>query len=225
MEGDFKRAFRLSLPVLGAFLFLGASYGMLAYSMGYSVWVPLSMAMVIFSGSVEFIALTMMAGAFHPVAAFSMALMVSARHIFYGISMLDKWGGAGRLKPFLIFWMCDESFAINYTQGGTFRQQLILAFLNYSYWVVGGVLGFLLGECVSGEFVRYLEGLDFVVVAMFLAIFMDDFIRNKGRHRAAWLGVGASVGCLAVFGPEQFILPTMLTILGVLYYDYRRMNV
>ncbi|MCQ2217411.1 MAG: AzlC family ABC transporter permease [Paludibacteraceae bacterium] len=224
MSGDLKQAFRLSLPVLGAFWFLGISYGMLASSMGYSIWIPLSMAITVFSGSVEFIALTMLVGAFNPVAALTMALMVGARHIFYGISMLDKWRNAGWKKPFLIFWMCDESFAINYSQGGSFRQQLTLSFLNYSYWVTGGIMGYFLGECISDDMMHYLKGLDFVVVAMFVSIFMDDFLRNKGRHGSAWLGVLASAVCLVAFGPAQFIVPTMLVILTVLYFKYRRQD-
>ncbi len=218
----FKQAFRLSLPILGAFWFLGASYGLLASSMGYPMWVPVLMACVVFSGSVEFIALTMLTGAFNPVAALVMALMVGARHIFYGISMLDRWRGAGWRKPFLIFWMCDETFAINYSCGGSFNQQLWLSFLDFLYWVSGGILGYCLGSVVGAGMMRYLEGLDFVVTAMFVSIFMDDFMKHPYGRSSAWLGVLASAACLLLFGASDFMVPAMIVMLSVMYVAYRR---
>lgn len=219
---DLKRAFRLSLPVLGAYWFLGISYGLLASQVGYPVWISLSMAMVVFSGSVEFIGLTILCGAFQPLAAVAMALMVGARHIFYGISMLERWRNAKWYKPFLIFWMSDETFAINYANGGSFLQQLWLSLLDYGYWITGGLMGYYLGSMLSDTMMQYLQGLDFVVTAMFVAIFMDDYVRNKTTHRSAWIGICAAGLCLMLFGASKFIIPTMVIILGVLYYTYRK---
>lgn len=213
---DFKLALKLSLPVLGAYWFLGLTYGLLAANMGYPIWITLSMSLLVFSGSAEFIALTMLCTTFHPLSAIAMALMVGARHLFYGISMLDRYQGAGWKKPFLIFWMSDETFAINYANGGSFCQQLWLSFLDYSYWIMGGVMGYLIGSSLGAELMACLEGLDFVVTAMFVAIFMDDFLRNKGRHMSAWLGICAAASCLTLFGAGQFIVPTMICILLVL---------
>lgn len=219
---EFKTAFRLSLPVLGGYWFLGITYGLLASSMGYDFWIPATMAIIVFSGSVEFIALTLLAGAFNPLAAMVVALMVGARHLFYGISMLDKYRGAGWKKPFLIFWMADEAFAINYSNKGSHTQYLWLSFLDWSYWVTGSIMGYLLGANLGDELMSHCRGLDFVVTAMFVSIFMNDFMKNKGDHMSAWLGIGASVICLTVFGPNQFIVPTMICILAVLYIKYRR---
>lgn len=219
---DFKHAFQLSLPVLGAYWFLGITYGILAASMGYSIWVPLSMAIVIYSGSVEFIALTILCGTFNPLAAVVMALTVGARHLFYGISMLDRWRDAHRLKPLLIYLMTDETFAINYSQKGSFRQQLIVSILDYLYWITGGLMGFCLGANLPQNWMQQLKGLDFVVTAMFVAIFMDDYLRNRETHLSGWLGIGATLACLVLFGAQQFILPTMALILIVLYVFYKR---
>lgn len=219
-----KNAFRLSLPVLGAYWFLGLTYGLLASNMGYPLWVSLSMALVVYSGSAEFIALSMLGTAFNPLAAVAMALMVGARHLFYGISMLDKYRGAGWKKPLLIFWLTDETFAVNYANGGTLQQQLWVSFLDHLYWVTGGLMGYLIGTSLGEELIQYLEGLDFVVTAMFVAIFMDDFIRNKGSHMSAWLGIAAAAACLLIFGANQFIVPTMICILLVLYIKYRKEN-
>lgn len=218
---DLKCAFRLSLPVMGAYWFLGATYGLLAASMGYAVWIPLAMAMVVFSGSVEFIALTMLLGSFQPLAALMMALMVGARHLFYGIAMLDRWRGAGWRKPFLIFWMSDETFAVNYAAGGSFSQQLWLSVLDYGYWISGMLMGYLLGSMNGMAWLNRLEGLDFVVTAMFVAIFMDDYLRRPEGRSSAWLGLGVAAVCLAIFGSDQFIVPTMAAILLILYIRYK----
>ena len=219
---DFKKALKLTLPVLGAYWFLGITYGLLASNIGYPIWVSLSMAITVYSGSAEFIALTMLCCAFNPLTAMTMALMVGARHLFYGISMLDRYRGAGWKKPFLIFLLTDETFAVNYANGGNFRQQLWVSVLDYAYWITGGVMGYMLGASMGAELMQYLEGLDFVVTAMFVAIFMDDYLRNKTTHISAWLGIVAAAACLAVFGASQFILPTMLSILIVLYIKYKR---
>lgn len=218
---DFKNALRLSVPVLGAYWFLGLTYGLLAANMGYPVWVSLSMAILVYSGSAEFIALTMLCSAFNPFAAVAMALMVGARHLFYGISMLSRYRGAGLRKPLLIFWLTDETFAINYSNSGNLSQQLWVSFLDYIYWISGGVIGYQIGASMGAELMGYLEGLDFVVTAMFVAIFMDDFMRNRGKHMSAWLGIVAAGVCLSIFGADQFIVPTMVCILVVLYIKYR----
>ena len=181
-------AFRLSLPVLGAYWFLGITYGLLAANMGYSICVPVSMALLVYSGSVEFIGLTLLLSTFHPLATFVMAFMVGARHLFYGITMLDRYRGAGWKKPFLIFWMSDETFAVNFANEGKIRQSgnvfvgyLWVSALNYFYWVTGSIIGYLLGRSLGERLLSHLEGLDFVVTAMFVAIFMDDYVRHGGH--------------------------------------------
>jgi len=227
----FKTSFRLSLPVLGAYWFLGITYGLLAANMGYSIWIPLSMAIFVYSGSVEFIALTLLIGAFQPVAAFVMAFMVGARHMFYSISMLDRYRGAGRKKPFLIYWLSDETFAINFSNkdlmestGKPFSCYLWVSALDSLYWISGGIMGYLLGSAIGDELLRHIEGLDFVVTSMFVAIFMDDYVRSKATHLSSWMGVAAALICLWMFGPEKFIIPTMLCILTVLFINYKTHN-
>ena len=218
---DFPKALRLTLPILAAYWFLGITYGLLASSMGYDIWIPVMMAMLVFSGSVEFTTLTILAGEFHPLAAMVMALMVGARHLFYGITMLDRYRGAGWKKPLLVFWMADEAFAINYANKGSHTMYLWVSFLDWSYWVTGAIVGYLLGANLGDKLMSHLQGLDFVVTAMLVSIFMDDYLRNKDAHASAWLGIGLSAVCLMIFGPSQFIIPTMLCILAALYNKYR----
>lgn len=219
---DLKTALRLSMPVLGAYWFLGITYGLLAASMGYDIWVPIIMAMLIYSGSVEFIALTLLTGIFSPIGAAVMASMVGARHLFYGISILNKYKGAGCKKALLVLLLTDETFAINYSNNSSHTQQLWVSLLDYFYWLTGGIIGFLIGTTIGEELTTCLQGLDFVVTAMFVAIFMDDYMRNKDTHSSSWLGFIAAIFCLNVFGANQFIIPTMLCIIIALYIKYRR---
>ena len=219
---DFRQAVRLSLPVLGAYLFLGVAYGVLAAQMGYSMWVPMAMAMVVYSGSVEFIALTLLSGAFAPASAAVMALTVGARHLFYGISMLDRWRGAGVRKPFLIFMMSDETFAINFSQGGSAARQMWLSVLDYAYWLSGAIIGYQMFLILPEGAMGHLQGLDYVVTAMFASIFMDDFVRNSGTRWSGMMGVAVTALNLILFGSDRFIIPTMLCILGILYWRYTK---
>ncbi len=218
----FLTAFRLSLPVLGAYLFLGITYGMLAFNMDYPLWVPILMAMVVYSGSVEFLALTILAGRFAPIASVVVALTVGARHFFYAISMLGPWKHAGRLKPLLIYLMADEAFAINYANRGSFRQQFYVSILDYVYWVSGALVGYVAAAMLPATVMDSLQGLDFVLTAMFVAIFMDDFIKSPVTRRSGWLGIVVTAVAVALFGPQYFIVPTMATILLALYIAYRK---
>ncbi len=217
-----KSAFRLSIPVLGAYWFLGITYGLLAANMGYDIWIPILMAAVIYSGSVEFIALTILAGTFHPIGAVAMALTVGARHLFYGISMLAKYRGARWKKPFLIFWLTDETFAVNFNNQTSHTQQFLVSLFDYVYWISGGIMGYLLGSAMGEKLISHLKGLDFVVTAMFVAIFMDDYIRAKDTRYSSRLGLVAATLCLLVFGSDKFVIPAMLCILITLYLKYRR---
>jgi 4-azaleucine resistance transporter AzlC len=158
----------------------------------------------------------MLLGAFNPLQALAMTLMINARHLFYGISMLDKYRGVGWKSFYLIFGMCDESFSINYTADilkdidqGWFM--FFVTLLNHFYWFLGATLG-----GIFGSFLHFnTEGLDFVMTAMFVVIFMEQWMKEK-RHTSAMLGISLSLLCLSIFGAENFIIPAMLMILVVL---------
>lgn len=208
----FKRAFPLTIPVMAAYLFLGVTYGLLAQSMGLGIGYPLSMAMLVYSGSVEFLALGMLSSAFNPMGSLIVAMVVTARHLFYGISMLDVYKGAGVKKFFLIFGMSDETFAINYThRGESHGVMLWVTFLNWIYWLTGGLIGYTLG-CLLNVDVRRLE---FVLTAMFTSIFVEQLMREK-NWIPALLGIVPPAICLVLLGNRYFILPSMLCILLLL---------
>lgn len=209
----FTAAFPRTIPIMTGFLFLGAAYGIYARGAGLPVAVPIAMATIVFAGSMEFVAVDMMtAGAvFDPLGALLMAVMVNARHLFYGISMLDKYKNIGKKKWYLVFGLCDESFSINCTadvpddvDSGWFY--FFVTLLNQMYWVTGAALGTLAGTFFT------VEGLDFVMTALLTVLFVDNLLKEKS-HVGSVIGVCAALLCLLIFGGESFIIPSMLLIL------------
>lgn len=212
----FKCAFPYTIPIFAGFWFLGLTYGIYMNVSGFSFWYPMVMSLTIFGGSLEFLAVSMLLAPYAPVQVFLMTLMIQARHLFYGLSMLDKFKGMGWKKPYLIFGMCDETFSINYTADipehidrGWFY--FFVTLLNHFYWFSAATIGGLVGSLLHFN----TEGLDFVMTAMFVVIFMEQWFKEK-RHISAWVGLGASVGCLLLFGADNFLIPTMVCILAAL---------
>ena len=212
----FAAAFPYTIPIFAGFWFLGMTYGIYMNVSGFSFWYPMLMSLTIFAGSIEFVTVHMLLGAFNPLQAFAMTLMINARHLFYGISMLDRFRGLGWKKFSLIFGMCDESFSINYTADipedvdrGWFMFSVTL--LNHFYWFSGATLGGIFGSLIHFD----TEGLEFVMTAMFVVIFLEQWLKEKD-HRSGILGLILSAVCLAAFGADNFIIPAMLAILAVL---------
>lgn len=211
-----KAAFPYTIPIFAGFWFLGITYGIFMNKSGFSFWYPMLMSMTIFAGSMEFLTVNLLLGAFNPLQALTLTLMINARHLFYGISMLDKYAATGWKKIYLIFGLCDESFSINYTADipddvdrGWFM--FFVTLLNQLYWVSGSTLGGLFGSLIHFN----TEGLDFVMTAMFVVIFLEQWLKDQ-QHTSALLGPGLSAVCLLVFGAEDFVIPAMAAILGVL---------
>ncbi len=208
-----RAAFPKTLPILAGFLFLGFSYGIYMNVSGFSFLYPLFMSLLVFAGSVEFVAVSMLLGAFDPVQALLMTIMINARHLFYGISMLDKYRGLGKKKPYLIFGLCDETFSINCTAdipAGIDRGwfYFFVTLLNQIYWVSGATLGGLLGSVLPVK----TEGLDFVMTALFVVIFLDQWMKEK-NHFSSLTGLAVSLVCLLIFKADGFMIPAMAGIL------------
>lgn len=218
----FKAALPYTLPICVGFLFLGMSYGFLMKSKGFSFVYPMFMSMFIFAGSMEFVTVELLLSGFHPLHAFLLALMVNARHLFYGISMLEKYKNTGWKKPYLIFGMCDESFTVNCTvtppsdvDKGWFM--LFVTLLNQIYWVTGATLGALLGYIIHFD----TTGIEFVMTALFIVMFINQWEEAKD-HRPALTGLGCSLLCLLIFGSGNFILPAMALIILCFSIDKKK---
>lgn len=216
MKKALRCAFPYTIPIFAGFWFLGLTYGIYMNVSGFSFLYPMIMSAVIFAGSVEFVAVGMLMGAFHPLQAFAMTLMINARHLFYGISMLDRMKGMGKKKFYLIFGLCDETFSINYTakipedvdRGWFF---FFVTLLNHFYWFFGSTMGGIFGSFIHFD----TEGLDFVMTAMFTVIFLEQWLKEK-NHFSSLAGLGLSLACVWALGPDQFLIPAMAAILLIL---------
>ena len=212
-----KAAFPHTIPIMTGFLFLGMAYGILMRTQGFHPLFPTVMALTIFGGSLEYLCVGMLLSAFAPVETLVVALLIQARHLFYGLAMLDKYRGHGWKTPILIYGMCDESFSVNCSaevpaeidQGWFY---LWVTLLNWSYWIAGATLGAQLGAVLPFN----TEGLDFVMTAMFVVIFLEAWLKEK-QHISSLIGVVCAVGCLLLFGADGFMLPTMGCILLALW--------
>ncbi|HZK57560.1 MAG TPA: AzlC family ABC transporter permease [Clostridia bacterium] len=211
-----KAAFPHTIPVFTGFIFLGAAYGILMNSKGYGVGWTALFSFIVLAGSAQYVAINFLTSVFNPIYALLMTLLINARHLFYGISMLDRYKNTGKLKPYLIFGLCDETFSIlcSVEPPEDVNRNWFMFFvtlLNHGYWVFGSVLGGLLGSMISFN----VEGLDFVLTALFVVTFVGQWKTQKD-HKPAIIGVLCSVVCLVIFGQSNFIIPSMVTILAVL---------
>lgn len=212
----FKAAFPYTIPIFAGYWFIGLTYGIYATTSGFSPIYPIIMAIVIFGGSLEFVTVSMLLSPFTPLQTFVMALMIQARHLFYGISMLDKYKDTGIKKFFLIYGMSDETFSITYTakapdgiDKGWFM--LFITTLDQIYWISGVAMGSLLGSVLTFN----TNGISFVMTAMFSVIFLDQWIKDN-IHVHGIIGVVSSVICLIILGPDSFMLPTMVIVIALL---------
>jgi 4-azaleucine resistance transporter AzlC len=216
ISAAFAAAFPHTLPIMAGFLFLGMTYGVYARVSGLDFWYPMLMSLLIYAGSAEFVAVNLLLGAFDPLLAFFTVLMINARHLFYGVSLLEKYKGTGWKKPYLIFGLTDESFSINCSTevpDGIDRNRFMffVTLLNHSYWIAGATLGALLGSLVNFN----TEGIDFVMTAMFVVIFLEGWLKEKS-HVSSLLGLGVTLLCRILFGVDVFLLVAMPVILTVL---------
>jgi 4-azaleucine resistance transporter AzlC len=211
-----KAAFPHTIPVCTGFTFLGIAYGILMNSKGYGLCWTVLMSLVAFAGSAQYAAITLLTSVFNPMAALLLTLVINARHVFYGISLLDTYKNTGKFRPYLIFGLCDETFSIICSKQppeGVNRTWFLffITLLNHSYWVVGSAIGGFLGYFLPFS----TRGLDFVLTAFFIVIFLEQWKTQK-NHTPALIGIACSLMCLALFGPSAFIIPSMIAILAVL---------
>ena len=208
-----KAAFPHTIPVLTGFGFLGLTYGVYMATAGFSFLYPLLISITVFGGSLQFVAVNLLLGSFAPLQALVVSLALQARHLFYGIAMLDRFKGTGAKKPYLIFGMCDESFAINHTaeippeiDRGWFM--LWVTILNQSYWVIASGIGGLLGSLIRFD----TSGIEFVMTAMFVVILIEQILKERSVYTAL-IGIVSSVFALSLFGRDAFLIPAMAVII------------
>ena len=224
MKEAFKFSFPKTIPIMAGYLFLGASFGILAVSQGISPLVTALMSLLIFAGSMQFAAVNVLQASFNPIGALMLTLMVNARHIFYGITMLKPYSRMDWKKYYAIFGLTDETFslAVSLEVPESMDRNWVYVFvtaLNQLYWVVGTLIGILLNHFVSFN----TEGIEFVLTALFVTIFIEQWL-STDDHTSALTGLVAAVISIVIFGSEHFLIPAMLAIIVFFLFQYRKVE-
>ena len=208
-----KTVFLDTVPVLVGYLFLGAGFGiLLTEKTGHGLLWSISMAVFMLAGSGQYLAVSLMADHASIISAAIATLLINARHIFYGISLIDTYKNSGWKKPYLIFALTDETYSLvtqHQPPEGMSRHKycFLVSLLDHTYWIIGCGLGSLLKTALPINF----EGVEFVLTALFVTMFVDQWLSNK-NHLPAIIGVGATLLCLAIFGSDIFLIPSMVLI-------------
>jgi len=217
-----KLAFVKTLPVLAGYMVLGFGFGLMAENSGYGVLWVLAMSGLIYAGSMQYVTIGLLTGGAGLLTAALTTLMVNARHLFYGITMIKPYEAAGRAKPYLVFGLTDETYSLVCTgqapEGIDFHQYaLYVTAMNHAYWITGSLLGALAGSLVTFD----TTGVDFAMTALFITVFVEQW-KSTDNHIPALVGLACSVLCLLLFGRDGFLIPSMAAISGILILSRSR---
>lgn len=211
-----RTAFVDTLPVMTGYVFLGFGFGILMYQSGYGFLWAVAMSLFIYAGSMQYMAVGLLTGGAGLITAALTTVVVNARHLFYGISMVDAYKGSGKKKPYLIFALTDETYSL--VSGTSVPEAhdrhsycLLVSVFDHIWWISGTALGSLAGSVLPLNF----EGIEFVLTALFVTIFVEQWLSTKD-HRPALIGAGATAVCLLLFGKDVFLIPSMAIIAAML---------
>lgn len=219
-----RYSFKASLPVMAGYIVLGIGFGILLADKGYSFWWAILMSVTIYAGSMQYVGVGLLASGASLISAAIMTLMVNARHLFYGISMLEKYKQMDGKRFYAIFALTDETYSLVCKANcpddvDEHWYYFLLSMMNQSYWIFGSFLGAFLGNALSFNS----AGIDFSMTALFVVIFVEQWESGKS-HLPAVLGLLISVGCLVAFGPDYFLIPSMLMIAAALLLMRRHLE-
>ena len=211
-----RTAFLDTVPVMTGYVFLGFGFGIVMHQSGYGGLWPVSMSLLIYAGSMQYMAVSLLTGGASLLTTALTTLVVNARHLFYGISMVDAYKGAGKKKPYLIFALTDETYSLvsrdQIPEGIPFhRYCLLVSLFDQCWWVGGTLLGALAGNLLPLNF----EGIEFVLTALFVTIFVEQWLSTK-NHFPAIVGLATTAVCLLIFGRDVFLIPSMCLIAAIL---------
>jgi len=211
-----KMAFVSTIPIFAGYIMLGIGFGILLSAKGYGpVW-ALFMSIFMFAGSMQYVGVDLLASGASLISSAVMTVLVNARHLFYGISMIDKYRGAGAKKFYMIFGLTDETYSLlceakvpDDVDRHTYS--FFVTLFDHFYWITGCVLGAVIGTVVPFEF----KGVEFVLTALFVSIFTEQWL-STNDHVPALIGAVSTAVCLVIFGSENFLIPSMLAIIASL---------
>lgn len=214
---NFKKMVRDTIPVIAGYIVLGMGFGIIMKANGYNIWFALAMSLFIYAGSMQYAAISLFTSGASLLTVALTTLAVNARHLFYGISMVDKYKDTGIRKTYMIFALTDETYSLVCDTNQGTNYCFYVSLVNQCYWIMGTVIGSVLGSNVSFN----TKGIDFALTALFLTIFIEQWIKNK-NHFPAVTGVFISIICLLIFGPSNFLIPSMFIIATILLLNMRK---
>jgi len=207
-----RLAFLDTIPVMTGYLVLGIGFGILLKQAGYGFWWSVAMGVFIYAGSMQYLAVSLLTSGASLLTAALTTLMVNARHLFYGVSMIESYRGAGKKKAYMIYALTDETYAL--VSGVPAREGVdrhgycfLVSLLDHLYWVTGCALGSVLGSVLSVNF----QGIEFALTALFVTVFVEQWLSSK-NHWPAMFGVMSTAFCLTLFGKDIFLIPSMALI-------------
>lgn len=211
-----RKAFYKTVPVMAGYLVLGIGFGILLHNAGYGIVWAFAMSTFIYAGSMQYVGIGLLTGGASVITTIITTIMVNARHLFYSISMIDKYKGSGKYKPYLIFALTDETYSLlcdDEEQSGESinRYRFFVSLFDQCYWVAGSLIGSLLGSMIHFS----TAGIEFSMTALFIASFTQQWVESD-NHIPAITGLVSTVLCLLIFGTEKFLIPSMLVITLVL---------
>lgn len=220
MKSIIKNAFKESIPVMMGYLVLGIAFGMLLTAKGFPIYYALIMSCFIYAGSMQFVTIGLLTNQVSLISAFTMTLMVNARHLTYGLVMLKKFENFGKLKPYMIFSLTDETFSLLVNNDCTNKyHSFFISFFDQCYWIVGSMIGATIGSWITFN----TQGLEFSMTALFIVIVINQIKSNSG-HLATLIGFAISIVCLIIFGSDNFIIFAMILIMLVLIIMKSRLD-
>lgn len=201
-----------TFPVMTGYLVLGIGFGIMMEDCGYGLPWVLAMSIFIYAGSMQYLGVSLLTGGASIIQTAIATLMVNARHLFYGISMVDKYAEEGKAKPYLIFALTDETYSLVCTgdvpEGvDSHKYNLLVSLFDHCYWVLGSAIGCMLGAVIPFD----TTGIDFSMTALFVTVFVQQWMDNK-QHFPAICGVVITAACLMIFGADSFLIPSMVLI-------------
>lgn len=220
MKSIIKNAFKESIPVMMGYLVLGIAFGMLLTAKGFPIYYALIMSCFIYAGSMQFVTIGLLTNQVSLISAFTMTLMVNARHLTYGLVMLKKFENFGKLKPYMIFSLTDETFSLLVNNDCSNKyHSFFISFFDQCYWIVGSMIGATIGSWITFN----TQGLEFSMTALFIVIVINQIKSNSG-HLATLIGFAISIVCLIIFGSDNFIIFAMILIMLVLIIMKSRLD-
>ncbi len=220
IQKTLKEAFYKNLPILAGYLVIGFGFGMLLRQSGYGLLWALAMSLFIYAGSMQYVGISLISAPASLLTTVLTTLIVNARHVFYSVSMIKKYEKAGKYKPYLIFALTDETYALLASDlekdSNDYLHFFMVSILNHSYWITGTILGSLFAKALPFNVV----GLEFSMTALFITSFVKQWTDGHNRISAI-TGILVTLISRLMFGSNVFLIPAMvgITVILVLFKD------